>query len=282
MSKPPVLLVALVLGLLAFAACSTTQPEPSASPGATDSSTTSPTKSTTIGAPGGSRSVEPDEVRSTAPYKTISMKVTDQDGYRLLLTIKLSKWIRVKDTDMAGAAWHGIGGRGDAPLLADTNAGGARYVASSAAAVLYGNATVTNLSPEFELSRFGSGSAGIVLTPFYVKNGERKNYTEVMYQFGPLVSAADYSTGIQFTSYPGSPFLPGILNPKITKDHWGPAAFAIGFSKVLTPKSPDGSALDDVLFCAGIGAAPCKNGPWFGKTYEGDTKAFSVVRSWIR
>lgn len=264
-------LTTAVLGLFVLGACSTGQPAASVS----SSVDVSPTTDAPVEEPQGDPTAVPSAAQPVAPDKTVVVKVTDPDGYRLQLTMQLSKWVRGNDPAAAEAAWRGVGGQGDAPLLADADS----YVAGDSAAVLYGNATVTNLSTGFEASGFGGGNVQIALSPVYEKDGETRNYTYVMDQFGPLVSAAEFSSGIQFKAFPGPATSPGLLNPKLTSDRWGPVAFAIGFSSVMTPKSPDGAALDNVRFCAGIGVT-CKDGLWAGYTYEGDTKPFSVARSW--
>lgn len=269
-------LIAAVLGLFVLGACSTGTPAPAVSSGVSDSPTVSPTTDAPVEEPETAPTPVPSAAQPAAPDKTVVVEVTDSDGYQLQLTMTLSEWVRANDPAAAEAAWQGVGGRGDAPLLADAD----RYVAGDSAAVLYGNASVTNLSTGFEASGFGGGYAPVVLTPFYEEDGETQNYTYVMQQFGPLVSATEFSSGIQFKAFPGPATSPGLFSPKLTSDRWGPVAFAIGFSTVVTPKSPDGAGLDNVRFCAGIAVASCKDGPWLGYTSEGDTKPFSVARSW--
>jgi hypothetical protein len=271
------LLTLAFLGPLLFSACTAGQPAPSvparvndsptATSAATDASTGHPTTGSTR------------ETQPVAPDKTIVVKATDPNGYQLQLTMKLAKWVRASDPDAAEAAWRGVGGKGDPPLLSDVDTEGGTYRAGESAAVLYGNASVSNLSSGFDASRFGGGYIYLMLDPFYKKDGDVHNYTYVVGQFGPLASAAEYSSGTKYRAYPPSATSGGVLSPRMTTDHWGPVPFAIGFSKIFTPKSPNGERLSDVRFCAGIGVS-CKKGPWAGYTYEGDTDPFTVRRSW--
>lgn len=231
---------------------------PAASPTAlTSASSPAPTSET-------SETSEP-----ATPQKKVVVKVTDPDGYQMRLTVTYTKWIKGSDIDALTAAWHTVGGAGEAPL--SITSGGAGYYKASHSAVFYGTVAVENLTTDYDATDFGGTDPSVQLIP----SMPASNYTGVISRIGPMAIQAG-SNGA--TGFPrlgtGSTFT--LVTPKLSSDSWGPMPFAVGIDNVFSPKYPKGNPLlNTVVLYTGFGVTGTGMG-W--KVSDGNS--FAPGRSW--
>ncbi len=164
-------------------------------------------------------------IAAIAPKDSHSITVTDGNGNKEKITIKIGKWVKGSETDLLEKAWKAAGGTGAMPLTGkfDGNVGsvGGTFQPKNAAYV-FGTVMIENLTPDFDAKNFAGGN----------------NWVYLGHQFGnvPRVQCLQYSDGLSCEPPVGST----LVRPTMTSNTWGPVSFVIGVQNVFTPNFPEG------------------------------------------
>jgi hypothetical protein len=192
--------------------------------------------------------------------KTHTITVTDGNGNKEKITIRIGKWVKGSETELLDKAWKIVGGTGAMPLVSGKYSDAVLTLPfnSTTAVYVFGTVSLENMTPDFSA---GNGHSQVDLQPQIPVDSIFKSQYYIN-----VVKGRQYSTGAKCDG--GT--LPLIV-ADMKSNNWGPCAFVIGVDNIFTPNFPEGiPQLNDVYFFV--------SSPYF-PLIEGDAK-FQIGKSW--
>jgi hypothetical protein len=195
-----------------------------------------------------------------SPNHIYELALTDVEGNRQQVTIRISDWVKGSDSESTSRAWEIAGGEGQMPF-ADSN-----KVRAETGAFVFGTVEIENLTPNFSASNFNRGFSWIFLEPEVPVNfGGGPQYLFV----GDAYQARTYSSGVTTDEVHGNP----LVKANMESNHWGTSTFVIGVDGVFTPNDPNsGEKLKDITFFLSSAAS--------GYGWDAGNTSFTVGHSW--
>lgn len=195
-------------------------------------------------------------IEAITPKDSHSITVTDSNGNKEKITIKIGKWVKGSETDLLEKAWKAAGGTEAMPLTGsysgDSVSNGGTFQPKYAAYV-FGTVSIENMTPDFSAKNFSNGNSWVFLKPGFYN--------------GANVQCRQYSSGSSCDSI-GS--YNQLVRADMKSNEWGPVSFVIGVETAFSPNFPEGDPkLTDSDFNLSSGSF----------RDEGDTK-FQIGKSW--
>ena len=188
--------------------------------------------------------VEPIEA-ADIEWTDVSYTTTDTDGYVYEITLKVSPWILLSNTDIVNSAWSEVGKSNTLPgfnswsLRQDSlgtyfrqglsNGNSTSYFAFNMSDMYYcvGTAQITNITEGWSID--ASSPRSLYFGLQWVSSFDKSAYAGV-YAIGRVFYSNETTDGCNGLAH----------SAKMTSDHWGPVSFVIMAPENFSPNYPDG------------------------------------------
>ena len=238
----------LLLMILLLSACGGKRMETTPSPVSTTETTTTTPKptATPVTAPTAAPPPPTQAPVAKIEWSNKTYSITDRDGYTYEISLKMSPWILLSNTDIINAAWNDVGGKQSLPEYDDWGLdngvrlslpkGGittAFYHTMNDMYYCVGAVQIKNTTKGWDITEDHPRSVAVQLT-------WESAYDKPDYAGAYVIGRSMFSSGPRDNS------LGLFYSASMKKNTWGPLPFVIMAPENFAPKFPDGEHYTDM------------------------------------